>query len=103
MNNQNRNNRMYNSPQQTYNSNPILETLNQGTAQNNNGLMGMIKAYRNAKNPQQMLNNIIQQNPQMQAVMNLVNQNGGNAQNLFYALARQRGIDPDAFLKNIFG
>ena len=50
-----------------------------------------------------MLNNIIQQNPQMQAAMNLVNQNGGNAQNLFYALARQRGIDPDAFLKNIFG
>ena len=102
MNNQNRNNRMYNSPQQAYNSNPILETLNQGTTQNN-GLMGMIKAYRNARNPQQMLNSIIQQNPQMQAVMNLVNQNGGNAQNLFYALARQRGIDPDAFLKNIFG
>ena len=102
MNNQNRNNRMYNSPQQTYNSNPILETLNQGTTQNN-GLMGMIKAYRNARNSQQMLNSIIQQNPQMQAVMNLVNQNGGNAQNLFYALARQRGIDPDAFLKNIFG
>ena len=102
MNKQNRNNRMYNSPQQTYNSNPILETLNQGTTQNN-GLMGMIKAYRNARNPQQMLNSIIQQNPQMQAVMNLVNQNGGNAQNLFYALARQRGIDPDAFLKNIFG
>ena len=65
--------------------------------------MGMIKAYRNARNPQQMLNSIIQQNPQMQAVMNLVNQNGGNAQNLFYALARQRGIDPDAFLLNIFG
>lgn len=65
--------------------------------------MGMIKAYRNARNPQQMLNSIIQQNPQMQAVMNLVSQNGGNAQNLFYALARQKGIDPDAFLKNIFG
>lgn len=103
MNNQNRNNRMYNSPQQAYNSNPILETLNQGTTQSNNGLMGMIKAYRNARNPQQMLNSIIQQNPQMQAVMDLVNQHGGNAQNLFYALARQRGIDPDAFLKNIFG
>lgn len=39
----------------------------------------------------------------MQEVINFVNQNGGNAQNLFYALARQKGIDPDAFLRSKFG
>jgi hypothetical protein len=96
---------MYNSPQQqTYNCNPILQTLNQGTPQNNQDVLtGMVNAYLNASNPQRMLNSIIQQNPQMQQVVNLVNQSGGNAQNLFYALARQMGVDPEAFLRSKFG
>ena len=68
-----------------------------------NNIKNMLDAYRNARNPQQMLMNIIQQNPQMKTVVDMVNNNGGNAQNLFYVLARQRGLDPDAFIKNIFG
>lgn len=65
--------------------------------------MSMIQAYRNAKNPQQLLNNIIQRNPQMQAVVNLINQSGGDARSIFYFMASQRGINPEEFLRNIFG
>ena len=99
----NPNSRMYNRPQQgTYNRNPIIQALNQGT-QNRDVITEMINTYLNARNPQQVLSDIIQRNPQMQEVINFVNQNGGNAQNLFYALARQKGIDPDAFLRSKFG
>lgn len=65
--------------------------------------MSMIQAYRNAKNPQQLLNNIIQRNPQVQAVVNLINQSGGDARSIFYSMARQKGVNPDEFLKSIFG
>lgn len=41
---------------------------------------------------------------QMQQIMNLVNQSGGDPQKAFYDLARQRGVDPQAvinFAKNL--
>ena len=39
-------------------------------------------------------------NPQMQQVVQLINQNGGlgNAQNIFYNLCQQRGKDPNTIL-----
>lgn len=57
--------------------------------------MGMVK---NAGNPQAMLNQIMQNNPQMRQVMDLVNQNGGDAQKAFYGLCEQRGVDPNQIL-----
>ena len=45
-------------------------------------------------NPQMM----IQQMPQYKEVMNLINQNGGDAQKAFYAKAREMGIDPEQIM-----
>lgn len=36
--------------------------------------------------------------PEMKNIMNLVQQNGGNAQQLFYQLAEQKGVDPNQIL-----
>ena len=36
--------------------------------------------------------------PEMKNIMNLVQQNGGNAQQLFYKLAEQKGVDPNQIL-----
>lgn len=36
--------------------------------------------------------------PEMKNIMGLVNQNGGNAKNLFYQLAQQKGINPNDIL-----
>ena len=58
-------------------------------------MMGMI---RNAGNPQAMLNQMMQNNPQMNQVMDLVNQHGGDAQKAFYSLCEQRGVNPDEIL-----
>lgn len=38
------------------------------------------------------------QNPQMQNVMNIVNQYGGDARTAFYETAKERGIDPNTII-----
>lgn len=74
-------------------SNPMLEHLGGG-----GGIMGMINMIRNARNPQQMMNQLAQTNPQMQQVMSVINKNGGDAKKAFYAMAQERGVDPNSIL-----
>jgi hypothetical protein len=45
-----------------------------------------------------MMQQLIGQNPQMQQVMQIINQNGGDPKAAFYNLAKQKGIDPDEIL-----
>lgn len=40
----------------------------------------------------------IQNSPEMKTVLNLVQQSGGSAQDLFYQLAAQKGVDPNQIL-----
>lgn len=51
-----------------------------------------------AQNPQLMLNQLMMNNPQLQAAMSLIQQGGGNSQQIFYSLAKQMGIDPNMVL-----
>lgn len=58
--------------------------------------------FKNAKNPQMMLNQMMQSNPQVQKIMqdnqSLIQANGGDAEKAFRAKAAQMGIDPDEFI-----
>ena len=58
-------------------------------------MIGMIKS---AGNPQAMMAQLMQNNPQMQQAMQIVQQYGGDANKAFYALAQQKGIDPQEIL-----
>lgn len=58
----------------------------------------MINMVRGAQNPQAMMNQILTSNPQMKQVMDLINQSGGDPKKAFYALAEQRGVDPNDIL-----
>jgi hypothetical protein len=51
-----------------------------------------------AQNSQQRFNQLIMNNPQLQTVVSLIQQGGGNSQQIFYALAKQMGIDPNTVL-----
>lgn len=62
-------------------------------------LKAMYNLMRNSGNPQQLLNSMAQQNPQMKQVMEIVRQNNGNFEQTFRSMAAQRGVDPDAFLQ----
>jgi len=67
-----------------------------GNLQTIKQMMGIIK---NANNPQAMLNTMAKNNPQVKQVMDYVNSNGGNAQQAFYSLAKQHGVNPNEILE----
>ena len=54
--------------------------------------------FKSGGNSQAMLQAMMMQNPQMQSVIALVNQHGGDAQAAFYDLAKQKGVDPNTIL-----
>lgn len=58
----------------------------------------MVNLIKSSKDPQSMIQSMINQNPQMKQVMEMVNKNGGNPKNAFYALAKQKGVNPDDIL-----
>ena len=79
--------------------NPMLSALNQNRmVQNLQPIKNMMNMLRGAGNPSMMLQQMTAQNPQMQQVMNYVNENGGNAKQAFYKLAQEKGVNPDEIL-----
>ena len=80
--------------------NPILQQLmgSNPQMQNIRNLMNMVKS---SGNPQAMLNQLSQNNPQLQQVMATIQQYGNDPQKAFYALAQQRGIDPQSILETL--
>ena len=75
--------------------NPMLNLLNQQTrnSNQNNNILTMLKS---ANNPQQMISNLISQNPQLTS---LINQYGnGDPKTAFYEYARITGQDPNQVL-----
>lgn len=63
-----------------------------------NRIKEMVNLIKSSKNPQAMMQSMINQNPQMKQVMEMVNQNGGNPKDAFYALAKEKGVNPDDIL-----
>ena len=53
------------------------------------------------QHPQTTLERMVQSNPHTGEVMNMIQQNGGNAEGLFYQVAKQKGVDPVQFLNQI--
>ena len=78
--------------------NPILQTLGN---QNLGQIKSMVNMVKSARNPQAMMNQLMQTNPQIRNVMNYVNQNGGDPKRAFYQMAQQKGVNPDEIL-NLF-
>lgn len=72
------------------------QSFGKSSAQNNNlTLKQLISLYKN--NPNQFM----QANPQFQQVTQFVNQNGGNPKEVFYQLAKQKGVDPSSILNQL--
>lgn len=58
-------------------------------------MMNFVKA---AKNPQTALMGMAQNNPQMKEAVDLIQKSGGDPKKAFYALAQERGVDPNEIL-----
>ena len=74
---------------------------NQSLPNNMNQLKQVINMVRGANNPQQLLMNLANQNPQIRQVMNLVQNSGKSPKDLFYEMARQKGVDPNQILNTL--
>lgn len=74
--------------------NPILNQLGQ------NNVMSMINMVRNSGNPQAMLNQLAQTNPQIRDAMNYAKM-VGDPKTAFYQAAQQKGVDPESILSMI--
>ena len=58
----------------------------------------MISLVKSSGNPQAILNQLVQTNPNMKQVMEIVQQYGGDANKAFYDLAEKNGINPQEIL-----
>ena len=79
--------------------NPILQALKSNPAISNlNQIKRMANIVKSAGNPQAMLQSMMKDNPQMQQVMDIVNQSGGDPKAAFYKMAEEKGVNPDEIL-----
>lgn len=54
-----------------------------------------------SNNKQAALQSLIAQNPGLKNIVGMVNSKGMNMEQVFYALAQQRGIDPQTVLNEL--
>ena len=55
----------------------------------------LIQQVKAAQNPQAMLTQIMQQNPQYAQISQLIQQSGGDPKTAFYNMAQQMGVNGD--------
>lgn len=58
----------------------------------------MADMVNNSRDPRAVMNMLARQNPQMAQFMQMASSSGMSAKALFYQMAQQRGIDPNAVL-----
>lgn len=64
-------------------------------------ILQMMRMLKFARNPQALFNQMMTSNPQLKQVMEYVNQNGGDAEALFYRLAKENNVDPEQILSQL--
>jgi len=80
--------------------NPILNQL-MGTALQNNPIVQMFRQVMTAQNPNMLIQQMAQNNSQLKQTLDFINQNGGNAKELFYRMAQQKQTDPNTIINNL--
>lgn len=82
------------NPQQTQ------QTTQQVNPQAIASVKRMMKTLQGVNNPEQAMQNLAQQNPQISGIMQMAN-SAGSLKNLFYQTAKQKGIDPNAIISQL--
>lgn len=85
------------------NNNPLLNNINfnNSNISNNtkaNSMMNLFASLRNTQNPQAVVNNIINSNPQAKALLNQLRQSNISTKDYAMQLLRQQGIDVNSFI-----
>ena len=79
--------------------NPMLAALSQ--SQGVSQIKNLMTAIKMAQNPQMALQQLAAQNPKLNEVMKIVEENGGDAKAAFYKMAKEKGVDPNDILAQL--
>ena len=76
--------------------NSLYNQLNQtNQPAQNNVIQKIIQMAKSSNNPQQLLNSLAGQNPQLNQVMQLVNSGKMTPKQIFMNMANQQGVNPN--------
>ena len=82
--------------------NSLYQQLNQqGNLSSLNNIKNLMKTLQGASNPSQMIMNMASSNPQLKDVLTLVQNSNMSPKDLFYKLAKERGVNPDDILSQL--
>lgn len=81
--------------------NPFQSLLGRMLEQRLQPLQNLSQMATGISSPQAMIQQALQNDPRTQQVLDYVNQNGGNAEQLFYRMAQQKGVDPNVIINQI--
>ena len=78
-------------------TNPMLNQLNQlrGLPSNLGQIKNLLNLLKASNNPNQMLQQLVQNNPQIKNIIDYVQQNGGDPKMAFYKMAEEKGVNPN--------
>ena len=76
-----------------FNQNPLQSKSNA----NINSLKSLLKS----SNPNELIQNLISQNPKMKNIMQLMQNSGKTPKEFFYQFAQQKGINPEDFVNSL--
>ena len=81
--------------------NPLLNMLGGAPMKMmNNPLMNMISVFQNGGNPQYLIQNMLNQNPQLQPIMNMIKgKNNNQLKETFFNMCKEKGINPNDLAK----
>lgn len=83
-------------------ANSLYQSLNPSLPNNTiSQIKNMMNLVRGKSNPAQMLQMMSQSNPQFKQVMNMIQQSGKSPKDLFYEMAKQKGVNPDDILNQL--
>ena len=60
-----------------------------------------LRQIMSLSNPQAMMNQMLMNNPNIQQALNFIKQAGNNPQTAFINLAKQKGVNPEDFMKEL--
>ena len=79
--------------------NNLYNQLNQRNQQlPNNNVQQFVQMIKNTNNPQQLLNNMAKQNPQISQIIQTLNTSNMTPKQLFMSMANKQGINPNDIL-----
>ena len=80
----------------------LLNPNNPMNSNNMNYYRNIYQMLCNSNNPMQMMKQMANNNPQMQPIIDLMNR-GASPKDIFIDMCKQRGINPDEFIKQVTG